>query len=1444
MSHAPRPCDVATLLSQQRFLRQQEQQVRAELHRLSRTQPFTVPEDRPLSPPPPQRPIERRSGYRARHGLTITDGPAGSSPNRAASAARGLQGSSQEGWHPRGVSAAVARRQREVLQEQQERQQRLILQQQQQQQSAQHPASFGRHASGLIGSCEVSPYTFDLDGAPTACEHPGRPQRSATSPVFRLYGGSGDSRRRLRQVERVSPRSLPAAGLPSGNKRGGQKEVERRQRRLVLPLDAVEATLPAGPRDAHWQLVRGQSSTHTQHNMRCLPNEHSSPAVEAPQSRALPSTSPPALHQEPSGLGSSYRHQRQLESAFKGVLSSERALPEAPGGRERAGVGVASAFCATYCQKHCGELQRRPPFQPSRSGRQPGQPQAVPQPLFVEQTAAGMPSSKMTRETWEFRQSLRSEQEPKAARAPSHYVKVSGLSGRAHASYGDTRGMHNDDEETLKSLGLNLSPRELLYFKKQPSLRRNQLPARPVRSCTSTEAKQSPEGELPLKGLKSAANQEDVRSASSPPQGGPGDVCRLPQTNPWSLPSWMRTYGLPNPSAYGQARSAAVQRHHSAVKTAAFRTSAFDLQTFDDGGPYNTTAFDLNAQNAARCSCRCCRLREAAAGGPSVGGQPCCCCPCCNALGLRAEGLEGHPAAPSSSSADGNGDSGQLAASGKRDSVAAATGQCSRCGKLWEAKTAAEGSPKPPKQSFIRRNPPGVQPAPLCGACAAYLECERQRGAERVSALSLENERMVGGILAKTETAGSCVDPLQRGRRMPLNGKGLPHVSKEDDAEAAHSQALAVGKGKEEPAVASPQQRRLSSSAPGVRQNIHKGQGSYKVTRAGERGPSNVNTAASGPSAPESPSGEETADVGVWQSARIVAKVCLFLPLSKLLLVRRCNKTFLQAAQFRMRFILYKSLHTLLNQPADSAVPRAVVVEGHHCPISADALIKLLGLEADEVDAVKAGDLPPAVPDEAATPRMQDVAAAIRRQRASLLSGFAKEKIAGRQPNAPLKKPTAQQLSFPADREAIASDQPLKPSNRASQEAAELKPRLLLYKQMVARQAAEEARLREMLQEERAFDQQAAAGYDEAAGPVTPPLSVPLWRQSAHAYQEPATFRRVRHSFLKLWNYDDEAFRQALVRATSTSYPTWLFDAAALLLRATFQLCCNSLSAPPLKDLISLLAPRPRPGAVAEVPCRADTYLWAKMARISGYAMHLVIDQTWPPRRDAAVRLVSRPLTDPAAFISGGGVGEQTLQFAAVEGGGAASLVLRPSVVDSLELKMSKLHPEFIAEFVAYGKQQQMLHSGDQEFLRRGEIRQYKASQELVLLMDLYEWLAAVLTHNQRSAISTTRPRMPPSRGPAAHHMAREQITKAEHCAAERITSYSLLPGTFNLLEGSETVCRFSRNSENCEADQRAFVSAASSLLAFKKHVGWNAPRASASGCSTRTLVRQSSGLA
>lgn len=234
---------------------------------------------------------------------------------------------------------------------------------------------------------------------------------------------------------------------------------------------------------------------------------------------------------------------------------------------------------------------------------------------------------------------------------------------------------------------------------------------------------------------------------------------------------------------------------------------------------------------------------------------------------------------------------------------------------------------------------------------------------------------------------------------------------------------------------------------------------------------------------------------------------------------------------------------------------------------------------------------------------------------------------------------------------------------------------------------------------------------------------------------------------------------QALVRAASISYPTWLFDVSALLLRAVFQICCNALSAPSLKDLISLFSPRHAPSAGGGVPFRSDSYLWAKMARISGYTMHLVSDATWPPLKDPVVRLVAQPFVNPKVFIRGSGMDEETLQAAAAGAHGVVPLILRPAVLDSLEVKMSRVPVDFITEFISYGKQQQLLHSLEFQGMR-GVRHQVKASQELVLLMDLYEWLASVLTHNRKSDVDTVVRGVPSLRAPAGKSGRSKALTR------------------------------------------------------------------------------------
>lgn len=95
----------------------------------------------------------------------------------------------------------------------------------------------------------------------------------------------------------------------------------------------------------------------------------------------------------------------------------------------------------------------------------------------------------------------------------------------------------------------------------------------------------------------------------------------------------------------------------------------------------------------------------------------------------------------------------------------------------------------------------------------------------------------------------------------------------------------------------------------------------------------------------------------VWDRPRVVATVCRFLPLSKLLLLRQCSKTFLQATQYRMRFILYKALQCLIRSepPVETGygVSKDLRYSTPHCPFSATDLIKLLNLSRAEVQTLR-----------------------------------------------------------------------------------------------------------------------------------------------------------------------------------------------------------------------------------------------------------------------------------------------------------------------------------------------------------------------------------------------------------------------------------------------------------------------------------------------------------
>ncbi|CDJ39370.1 hypothetical protein, conserved [Eimeria tenella] len=1324
-------CELAALMSQQRILKQQEQQVRNEVLRLSRLMPFAVPQDRPLPPPPPQKPIERRT-YRAALSDHANQGDnvdvCGVSPYHDCSSWRPQDSHNVSMEHQQASSMAIAvsRRRNELLRQQRDRQQQILRHQQ----CLQQPIPYVERTAVedlLKESCEISPYTFDSRPHEGLTYFTRRPRLVATSADERPTDHEA-SRAVNHHLARISPSSLPAAGMPSGGQKSGECWAQTRQRRHVLPLYAAEASSPL---------------LHSLHEWPFRPIQRECSQQSASLNYAygtVPSTLPPALHPEPGEniplCRSPPQSQQISTTCLPAGLPSQhrnRDLDTSHFGRPKI---VWPELQANVSEK---DLTQQFPQQVERQGFTQSKRQ---QADYTPAVAAGKPSSQMSCETWGFRKSLRAPSEPKATNGGQktmirNFTAAGTLSANPKL---DAALATADDEENLRRLGVRFSPRELHYFRKQPGIRGSQ-----KRSISKRSRSCKPAGkgaaELPLRSTVANACGSNLGLASS--EMGVDAFYFTPKTDILSLPSWMRAYGVSTSNRPLQR----IGRKLRSPSPGCTRTQGLALPKSSHlNNPGSYTADGWDGYGGATCGCRCCRLRAAERKGLQLAGRPCCCCPCCDSWGIWDGRFQ-----PLSGDSCRKGDETEINNFGS----AYAKSKCSRCGRALDEAFHGDGSALLDSQTHARLNHLSIeQAASLCSACATYLACGHQKAvvqASTPSAAGNASDRTYkkDNNILRTSAHPFASDglgdsfppdlPTSIDANSPMDKDCVTMA--EESAPQSDQDASCRGKERDLPDGDMPEERR--------REVVHGVDGERKGPK-GATTPRWSNAAANKAldftaklSAAKqlcSTLHEPSPSNSVWENPRIVSKICGFLSLSRLLLVRRCNRALLQAAQYRMRFILYNSLYVLLHQGTGSPETHPIK-EGQHCPLSAEALIQLLGLQQNEVEEVKTGNLPPACPPEAATPRMEDVADTIRRPLAELK--------ARSQVNSTMEPKSSKDSLMPRKkvlRAAEPSKAPKKEVGSAAQgdvaHKAEVQQRLLLDAHMANHQAHEEACLR-MLHTEEPFERPVTLSYDEAAGPASP-LRILPFKQSTTAASEPATFRRVRHAFLKLWNYDDEAFRQALVRATTTSYPTWLFDVSAILLRAVFQLCCNSLTAPSLSELISLFSPKRRPSSGAEVPCRSDCYLWAKMARISGYAMHLVSDQAWPPLRDPVVRLVAQPFISPDVFSRGSGVDKATLNNASSAGAGVCPLTLRPAVADSLEMKMSKVSPEFIAEFMSYGRQQQLLHSPDHQLASRDGIRQFKGSLELVVMMDLYEWLASVLTHMQRDEVGIMMRRVPP----------------------------------------------------------------------------------------------------
>ncbi|PFH35308.1 hypothetical protein BESB_061950 [Besnoitia besnoiti] len=544
----------------------------------------------------------------------------------------------------------------------------------------------------------------------------------------------------------------------------------------------------------------------------------------------------------------------------------------------------------------------------------------------------------------------------------------------------------------------------------------------------------------------------------------------------------------------------------------------------------------------------------------------------------------------------------------------------------------------------------------------------------------------------------------------------------------------------------------------------------------------------------------------VWGSPRVCALLCSFLRLPQLLVIRRCNKNLLVAAQFEMRYVLYATLQHRLREeerterPIRSPRPKSCEPsspcerEGERgrgltpggplvrqkrnqslpaCPFNAETLTRLLQLSETELNALKSGKLPERRAADANTPRKEELRARARRflsDRDEWLEAHRKRKPAKSLP----------QLS----------DSDKAPLERGLDEEIQLRREIQLQheEELRRREQKLQQQERELLQKEQALwlqenqqrlQQQAVRGIpprfsrEQAAGFVGawPYESVPpLCGAGPHSnyfeeesdqnaapvidYEaEPPTFRRLRHAFLKLWNYNDAQFKAALYRHAFSSFPAYSYDTAAILCRCVYQLCADATSSLPLNSILLLLTDR-------------QSYLWRRMARLSGYLLSsFVVEGSRREFVSGASPAIQRvtPIflgsdgfgdspvrtADPGLHVrSRGGYGSAGRPAASSSANDALEEATSPctlargvrgAVLESMELKLAKLSPEFIDEFVLYGRQQvlftqlQATEGGADRALLATTFRRFrKQAEDRYVLMDLYEWLAAALTFAQK----------------------------------------------------------------------------------------------------------------
>lgn len=915
--------------------------MKAEVLRRSRVMAFALCEDRPLPPPPPQQPIERRVSRAAPCYREGQDGEAGvfeGGPGCPRSSWRRV--TRGDGREARGIAAAVARRQSELHQQQRERQEQILRQQRLLQQPFSYECAMEGH---LCNGRENSPYTFDLSSQKCFQGLSRFPRFAAAPMAWTGEAKQGLSRAEKRQLTRVSPCSLPAAGMPSGGSRRSEDEgCPTRQRRQVLPdyAAAAEASSPLLPANEGWLFSGAPREGSRQIGSNPSPSgDYAEGAPGAPPGFCVPSTLPPALHLEPEVFGCMYARPPQLESGAEEVLPA--GLPSQHWTRNGSNNAAVSPSHVVWSdlQSNRQEKQHRERQTAQQAEKQGAAPFRRQPAGFTAEVAAGKPSSELACGIWGFRQSLRAPEDIKTSvgRQAAHTrssAARSALNTDAKLQLNAASATVGDDEETLRRLGVSFSPRELLFFRKQPNVRGAQkrtVSGRRSHSCKPTGTGRAA-AEVPLKRRGCEGADPPALSAVK------SDIC--------ALPSWMQAYGVSTSSATPPTlqRVGAQRRFPSSGCSAILRGRQPQEWPADCLGDHSVAGWE-EEEWGMPCGCRCCRLRGAPASAVPEGGLaspadlPCCCCPSCSGWRMQAGSPPGD-AKP----VYGENDTHQ-----KDAGAAGAESRCSRCGK-WSlmAPTGRHPAHQDPTPVKLKDRLSLEQAASLCPACATYLACEREKA--EAAPPSGPGATGAGQKASKPDTGNASVggdhtpeDHYSASGVQESSLRSTPFAHRRSASKGSNSRAEQVG---DAGAAATAAGSRCSQVVAGEvtsqkRRSVVAGKRSDHNNRLSVA--KQLCAFSKGPPEPNS----------LWENPRIASKICRYLSLSKLLLVRRCNKTLLQAAQYRMRFILYNSLFVLMHQEQGTSAAQPVKMEGLHCPLSAAALIQLLGLQQNEVEEVQ-----------------------------------------------------------------------------------------------------------------------------------------------------------------------------------------------------------------------------------------------------------------------------------------------------------------------------------------------------------------------------------------------------------------------------------------------------------------------------------------------------------